>query len=120
MSPHVRHLTTEEERERFHEARRRGGLCAACGRTLGTEEPVYVEPFTIGPEGGRTTRAYGSVGAECASPEQVRYAGSAEPERCAGCGRGVHYRATHPRRRQALCSRRGAARAGVVRRKAEG
>ena len=91
MSDHPRHLTTEDQRERFHLARTAGGMCAACGRALEDGEAVYVEPFTIGTETAGT-RAYGSVGAECAAPEQVRYADSAEPERCAGCEGAMYYR----------------------------
>ncbi len=51
MSDDVRRLTTEEQRERLHLARQRGGLCAACGRVLSDGEPVYVERFVIGPSG---------------------------------------------------------------------
>jgi len=121
MSAHVRWLTTDEQRQRFHLARRVGGLCAACGRALGPDEVVYVEPFTIGPEGGPTTGAYGPVGAECAAPAQVRQAESREPERCVGCGRGVYYRMANSRRQRVTCSRRCAARASAARQpKAEG
>jgi hypothetical protein len=120
VSPHVRHLTTEEERERFHLARRGGGMCAACGRALEDGEAVYVEPFTIGPVDAGT-RAYGPVGVECAAPMQVRYAGTVEAERCAGCERPMFYRVTETRRRRALCPRRCTSRASVTRRrKAEG
>ena len=106
MNDHPRHLTTEPEREWFHAARRRGGMCAACGRSLGDDETVYVEPCAIGPSDGPVTWAYGAVGAECAAPERVREAAGEEPERCAGCGRGMHYRVTEARRKRALCSRR--------------
>ena len=115
-------VTTDEERERFHLARRRGGTCAACGRTLAPDEPVWVERFAIGPVGhGRTGRAYGAVGAECASSESRHRAQARESERCAGCGRSMYYRVADPRRRQALCSRTCANLASAARRrKAEG
>jgi hypothetical protein len=114
-----RRLATEEQRERFHLARRRGGLCAACGRSLEDDEAVYVERFTLRPETGRQTWSYGPVGAECASPERVREAEQAEPERCAGCGRAMHYRLTSARRQTAICSRRCRGRALYKRPKAE-
>ena len=37
-----RQVTTAEGRERFNAARTDGGLCAACGRALGDDEPVYI------------------------------------------------------------------------------
>jgi hypothetical protein len=106
MTPHVRHLTTEGQRERFHEARRAGGMCAACGRTLRSDEVVYVEPFTLGPADGWATGAYGPVGQECAAPEFVMQTVDREPERCVGCSRPMYYRVAHARRQQAVCSRR--------------
>ena len=122
MSPHVRHLTTEAQREQFHLARRRGGMCAACGRRLDDGEPVYVERFTLRPEKGRQTWSYGPVGAECASPESRQHARTQELEPCAGCGRPVSYRVAVDRRRRALCSKNCAQRASVAgqRQKAEG
>jgi hypothetical protein len=114
VSYHPRHLTTEEERERFHQARRAGGMCAACGRALEDGEAVYVEPFTIGPADAGT-RAYGPVGAECAAPLQVRYAETLESEKCAGCDRPMYYRETTRRHQQAVCSRRCRARVTMQR-----
>ena len=90
MSDDRLQVMTEEERERFHAARRQGGMCAACGRTLDAVEVVYREAFTIAIDGRRRTPAVGPVGAECASPELLRQVEGSEPERCAGCGRGVH------------------------------
>ena len=64
MSYAAYQLRTEDGRERFHAARRVGGLCAACGRGLAPDETVYVERFAVG-----TAYAYGPVGVECASAE---------------------------------------------------
>jgi hypothetical protein len=116
MSDEAGRVTTEEQRDRFHRARREGSLCAACGRVLADDEPVYVELFAFGTEGGRATRAYGPVGVECASAELRYDAQRCEPERCAGCGRPMHYREANVRRRRAVCSRRCAGRADHARR----
>jgi hypothetical protein len=83
MSPHVRHLTTEEERERFHLARRCGGMCAAGGRPLEDGGTVYVEPLVLGRVDGPVPRAAGAVGTECVAPERVREAAGEASERCA-------------------------------------
>jgi hypothetical protein len=115
VSDEVRRLTTDEQRERFHRARRTGGLCAACGRSLGDDETVFVEPLLIGPADGPATRSYGAVGIECASSELRYDVQGREPERCAGCGRGVYYRVASARRQWVSCSRRCANRAGVAR-----
>jgi hypothetical protein len=115
MSDEARRVMTEEEHDRFHLARKRGGMCAACGRVLADGEPVYVEPFAFWPGGGHVTRAYGPVGVECASMELRYDAERREPERCAGCGRPMHYREADVRRRRAICSRRCAARADRAR-----
>jgi hypothetical protein len=116
MSNDPRRLATEEQRERFHLARKRGGMCAACGRSLGPDETVYMEPFKIGPTAGaRASMAHGAVGAECAAPEFIRAVEGQEPERCAGCGRGLYYRAPRRGRQQTLCSRNCAYHARVAR-----
>jgi hypothetical protein len=99
VSPNVRHLTTEEQWEQFHEARRARGMCAACGRPLGPDEPVYIEMLT---GNGRTVK--GPVGAECTSEELLDDTHGREPERCVGCSRPMHYRVAHARRQQAVCS----------------
>jgi hypothetical protein len=58
------------------------------------------------------------VGLECVSPDFLALTREVEPERCAGCGRGVHYSPDlHQRgrgRKQALCSRRCGGRVTVV------
>jgi hypothetical protein len=47
MSDDPRRLVTHEQWERLHVARKRGGLCAACGKTLADGETVYVEQLVI-------------------------------------------------------------------------
>ncbi len=110
-------VTTEEQRERLHTARNQGGQCAACGRVLRDEETVYVERFLV--EARRPSYADAPVGIECASTELLEETARREPERCAGCGRSVHYRAGRKDRRQALCSKPCAGRATAARRSAK-
>jgi hypothetical protein len=95
-----RHLATEEQRERFYAARQRGGLCAACGRTLAVGEPAFLEWFIL----DRTTYEAGPVGVECASPEALEEAESQEPAQCGGCGRPM-YRGAYNLPPQRACSR---------------
>ena len=121
MSDGPRLLTTHEQRERLHTARRRGGLCAACGRALEAGEPVYMERLVIDiPRpagervGGYRATTVAPVGVECASPAFLTQAEEREPEQCAGCDRPVYYAVGHPDRQQALCSR--ACRGRAVRR----
>jgi len=116
MSDDVRRVRTEEQREQFHLARKQGGQCVACGKALGADENVYVERFRIGPMDGWTGYATAAVGAECASPAFLDATQAREPERCAGCGRGVYYRSSVPRRQRAICSRSCIRRAVVARR----
>jgi hypothetical protein len=101
VSDQARYLETEEQRERFHEARRSGGLCAACGRPFDDGEPVYIEVFT-----GYDRPVKGPVGTECASEEFLDNTRGRDPERCIWCSRPMHYRVAHARRQQAVCSRR--------------
>jgi hypothetical protein len=112
VSDKARYLETEEQRERFHEARRSGGLCAACGRPLGPDEPVYIEVFT---GYGRTVK--GPVGTECASDKFLDDTHGCDPERCVGCGRSMYYRVAHARRQQAVCSVRCRGRSVASRRR---
>jgi hypothetical protein len=119
----VRRLTTDEQRERLQRAKTSRGLCAACGRALGDDEPVYIERVVVGTKrfaGSRaryhTTYVQAPVGIECASPEFLSELGGREPERCAGCGRGVFYRKARGNRHRALCSRYCANRATVGKR----
>ena len=116
-------VTTEAQRERLHMARRDGDWCSACGRALSPNETVYWERFVLAI--GRST-AFGRsgysatveapVGAECISLELLQQTINEEPERCAACGRGVHYRVSRSTRHRALCSRRCASRADRIRR----
>jgi hypothetical protein len=121
VSDDVRRITTEEQRERFYLARKQGGQCVACSRALGADETVYVERFEAGPLAGRLVYATAPVGAECVSPWFLDEMEGQEPERCAGCGRGVYYRRPSARRHQALCSRVCGAKVQAAKRlKAEG
>ena len=105
MSDDVLRLTTEAQRERFHLARRQGGQCVACGRVLSPGETVYIERFDMGPLTRRGVTATAPVGVECVSRGFLEEMEGQQPERCAGCGRGVYYRRPSTRRQQALCSR---------------
>jgi hypothetical protein len=114
-------VTTEEQRERLHAARNRGGMCAACGRALDDHETVYIERFTVDTRKsparrgtGRGSVAHAPVGSECASPDLLRQTEGQEPERCAGCGRPLFYREAYPGRHRALCSRPCAGRASMA------
>jgi hypothetical protein len=96
---------TEEERARIHVARNRGGLCAACGRELVEGETIWMERIAVRGEYGDVSYWHVPVGNECVAPETVQETCKMEPERCAGCGRGVYYRTSRGRRQRALCSR---------------
>jgi hypothetical protein len=115
LSDDLRRLTTEERREQLYTARRYGGMCASCGRVLSADETVYIERFA-----GGGTWAEGPVGVECASPELLHQVAGQEPERCAGCGRGVYYRGASTKRQRALCSRYCGTLVTARRRKGEG
>jgi hypothetical protein len=115
MSDDLRRVSTLEERDRFNAARSRGGLCAACGRTLGEDETVYIEQMLLdrtgfGPPGVQwsQTIAYrdAPLGAECASPGLVARMREREPEQCGGCGRPMYYAQERAGRQQAVCSKR--------------
>ena len=99
------------------EARTKGGMCAACGRLLAIDEPVWVERLEVAVAGWRVGAYRAPVGRECASAAAVRETAGREPGRCVGCGRGVYYRQGGSGRRPewASCSRRCAARAAMVR-----
>jgi hypothetical protein len=99
------HVTTEEQRELFHAARRSGEQCAACGRAFSADETVYIQRFAV-PLIHYPSTGVGPVGAECASPELLRRVEGSEPERCAGCGRPVYYRRVRTNRQRPTCSRR--------------
>ena len=115
MSLHVHDLTTDEQREQLYAARQRGGVCAACGRTLTDGEPIYWEWFIL----DRTAYEAGPVGAECASPEVLQEADDQEAVHCTGCGRRIYLGAyTLPPQR--ACSRYCAFVAGQAPRKTDG
>lgn len=125
MTDAAHQIRTEEQRERLHDARNHGRLCAACGRHLTDDETVYIEQFSVDARklpGSRLTvggtHAQAPVGRECASPEMLQGTEGQTPERCAGCDRPVFYRLASSRREQALCSRRCAGRAAVAKRAA--
>ena len=115
MNGQARRLETEEQRERFHQARRQGGMCGACGRVLDDGELIYVEEFI---DHGGIVR--GPVGAECVSEEFLYDTKGREPELCVGCSRPMHYRVTHARRQQAVCSMRCRRRAVAAKRRPAG
>jgi hypothetical protein len=107
-------IVTEEQRERLHTARNRGGQCAACGRSFAVDEPVYIEQFLS----SLTIYTEAPVGVECASPAFLRAMEDVEPERCAGCGRPVYYHFDRRRRHLVACSRRCRSRAHTAQRSA--
>jgi hypothetical protein len=115
MSDQKYRLDTEEQRERFHAARRHGEVCAACGKAFEQGDVIYIERFGISPTGTRPASAWAPVGRECASPELLERTQNQEPEQCAGCGRGVYYDATRGDRVRALCSLRCTKRADIAR-----
>jgi len=97
VSDRRRRLTTEGQVERLHQARWYGELCAACGRELRDDEPVYIERLE-GVRGRWICQAKAPVGVECISDELRDAAGRCEPEFCAGCERPVYYRVPSTRR----------------------
>jgi hypothetical protein len=105
VSDDDRRPLSEEERARLHEARYRGGLCAACGRALAEGEAVWFERFAAPGVYGQVWPWWAPVGEECAAPETLRAAQGVEPERCLGCGRGM-YRSPSGRAGLPFCSRR--------------
>ena len=117
MSDDPPRVVTEDALDRLHLARQRGGVCATCGKALHPQEPVFWERVVIdidrsGLGSGRyTTIREAPVATECASAGLREAASGRAPERCAGCGRGVYYRARNPRRHRAVCSKSCANRA---------
>src|SRR5215217_6115541 len=80
-------VTTDEQRAWLSAARRCGERCAACGRPLAADEPVYVEHFML----TLMVPVEASIGAECASSGLLAETGGRDPERCAGCCRPIYY-----------------------------
>ena len=116
MSEDVRRVTTDEQRAWCYGARDRGGLCAACGRTLAPGEPVYVERFVVGQAGSLLVGMQASVGRECASAVFLEEMEGQETARCAGCGRPVYHRAPRPTRSRVICSKPCGRRANATKR----
>lgn len=115
MSDDVRRLTTDEQRQWLALAKERGGICAACGRTLDDGEPVFIErlevelkPLTApGAVWARKTVNRDAVlGKECASPKFVARTSRLPSEPCEGCGRPVFYAVERAGRSHTFCSRR--------------
>jgi hypothetical protein len=117
VSDDVRQMKTHEQRALLGLAKRRGGLCGACGRTLGPEDAVWFERFWVGMRLFRDPTCKDAqvfweapVGIECASPAFVARMEGAEPEVCGGCGRGIHVDVERENRGPACCSMRCRAR----------
>jgi hypothetical protein len=115
MSDDPRHLTTDEQRERFAAAKERGGLCAGCGRILGEREPVYIEQVAIERKalaaggagwGKATTYRDAPLCEGCTSATFLSRARGRPPEACVGCGRPVYYAKLRAGRQRASCSHR--------------
>jgi len=103
QSDERRRVMTEDQAERLYRARRHGGLCAACGRNLATDETVYIERFEDD-RGRRVSYLVGPVGVECISDGLRRATKRQDPAWCAGCERPVYYHVGHTVGKQAMCS----------------
>jgi len=115
MSDGPRRLTTDEQRRWLYASRQRGGLCAACGRALADDEPVYIEPVAVDRKPLAAPGAWwqqatalreAPLGRECASPGFLAVARERPPERCDGCGRPMYYATERAGRHRAVCSKR--------------
>jgi hypothetical protein len=121
----MRRFTTDEQRQWLFSARRRGGLCAACGRALHDGESVYIEPVVVelkyasaaSPRSTSTRDA--CLGQECASRAFVERASILPPARCEGCGRPVFHGVERARRTHTFCSSRCVSLVNVRARQAE-
>jgi len=104
-----RRRPTEEERDAtIFAAKKEGGICAACGRVLSTDEPVWQRRLEVRRDWGSyfsETHRWAFVGRECAAPETLEASEGRAPAACEGCGRGMHY-AVARRRRATVCSPR--------------
>ena len=104
-----RRVPNHEEREApIFEPKKEGGICAACGRVLSADEPVWRRRMASrlgwGSHFSQTYR-WVFVGRECAPPEAVEASDGATPVACGGCGRGLHV-AVAPGRGATACSTR--------------
>ncbi len=121
MSDERRRPTEEEPDAIIIEAQREGGICAACGRVLAADEPVWRERMASRAAWSSyfgTARRWALVGRECATPEILEANEGQEPVACLGCGRGIHYAGALASRRSTVCS--GRCRATVQRRRSKG
>ena len=103
-----RRVPNHEEREAaIFEAKKEGGICAACGRVLAADEPVWRERLASRRGWSvyfRPAYRRAFVGRECATPETVEANEGQEPVACLGCGRGIHYAGAPASRRSTVCS----------------
>ncbi len=108
MSGGRRVANAEEPDAAILKAQKDGGICAACGRELSADEPVWRRRVAsrLG-WSSHFSEAYRwvFVGRECAAPEAVEASEGATPVACAGCGRGLHV-AVGPGRGVTACSTR--------------
>jgi len=115
-------VPNHEEREAaIFEAKKEGGICAACGRVLAADEPVWRERLASRAAWSSyfgLAHRWALVGRECATPEILEANEGQEPVACLGCGRGIHYAGALASRRSTVCSRR--CRATVRRRRSKG
>ena len=107
MSDDARRVLTEEERALARIAKAYGLTCGSCGKPLAEGETVWIERLGVAPASSGRGAIYwrAPVCGACASPALRVETEGVEPERCAGCGRGVHYGSQARRSRLALCSR---------------
>ena len=108
MSDERRVPNHEEPDAVIMKAQKEGGICAACGRELSADEPVWRRRMASRLGWGshfRPASRWAFVGRECAAPEVVRESEGGEPAACGGCGRGMHYPVAR-NRRATVCSAR--------------
>ena len=103
-----RPMTDDERNAAIFAAKKEGGICAACGRVLSADEPVWRRRLESragwGPHFEPAYR-WVFVGRECATSEAVEASEGRAPVACAGCGRGLHA-AVGPGLRATACSTR--------------
>ena len=120
MHDDSRPMTHDERDAAICAAKKEGGMCAACGRALSADEPVWRRRMASRLGWGshfRPTSRRALVGRECAAPETLEASEGREPAACAGCGRGMHYPVARSRR-ATVCSTR--CRLTVQRRRSKG
>jgi len=121
VSDEPRPMTHEEREAAIVEAKRDGGMCAACGRGLTASEPVYRRRLAAR-EGWsaylQPVYCWAFVGRECATPEVREASEDEEPVAYAGCGRDIYHAGAPASRRVVACSQR--CRVTIVRRRAKG